>query len=181
MPLIDEYANTASGGGGDTSTLANKSDISEIQLTGTTNTSGSTITNGTYFYLNGSLVRAKADIASGATFTENTNYESVSVGEALVELNSKITPSGYPSIVDWSHLDVDGVNYNPYIAWRNGDGSGQGTLPPTSSKVGFLINQPIYANGINNGIILQLFYDYSGTSNIRWQRYYSNSSWTSWY
>ena len=40
---IDEYANTASGGGGDTSTLANKSDISEIQLTGTTNTSGSTI------------------------------------------------------------------------------------------------------------------------------------------
>jgi len=87
---IEEYGNTG-GGGGDTSTLANKTDLTAIILTGTTNTSGDTITAGTWFYLNGLLVKAKADIANGATFTENTNYEAKTVGDELSELNSNIT------------------------------------------------------------------------------------------
>ena len=59
---------------------ANKSDLTNLDLTGTTNNTGSTIGAGTYFYLNGTLVRAKTAIANGATFTLNTNYEVVSAG-----------------------------------------------------------------------------------------------------
>jgi len=66
---------------------ANKSDIVELQLTGTTNTSGGTITAGTWFYLNSKLVKAKVDIASNATFTKDTNYEEKTIGEELSELN----------------------------------------------------------------------------------------------
>lgn len=49
--------------------------LASINTTGATNTTGSTINAGTYFYLDGVLVRAKADITNGATFTLNTNYE----------------------------------------------------------------------------------------------------------
>lgn len=55
-----------------------RSDITSINQTGTTATQA--ITSGTYFYLNGTLVRAKTSIASGATFTLNTNYEVVAAG-----------------------------------------------------------------------------------------------------
>ena len=62
-----------------------RSDITSINQTGTTATQA--ISSGTYFYLNGTLVRAKTAIASGATFTLNTNYEVVTVGDALKEEN----------------------------------------------------------------------------------------------
>lgn len=55
-------------------------DIANIVATGTTNTTGATIASGTYFYLNGALVRAKANIAVNATFTNGTNYEAVTAG-----------------------------------------------------------------------------------------------------
>ena len=59
----------------DVSALANKSDLTSISESGTT--ASQAISAGTVFYLNGTLVRAKTAIASGATFTENTNYEVV--------------------------------------------------------------------------------------------------------
>lgn len=64
--------------------------LTSIIATGTTNTTGATIAKGTYFYLNGTLVQAKADIASGATFTSGTNYEVVTAGglNAIVGTNS---------------------------------------------------------------------------------------------
>ena len=65
-----------------------KKDLTDLNLSGTTNQSGGVIKSGYYFYLNGTLVRAKADIASGATFTLNTNYEVVSAG-ALNDLKSE--------------------------------------------------------------------------------------------
>lgn len=68
--------------------VARKADLTNLDLTGTTNTTGSTIAAGTYFYLNGVLVRAKTDIASGATFTSGTNYEAVTAG-ALNDLRWK--------------------------------------------------------------------------------------------
>jgi len=58
---------------------AKQTDLTSIVATGSTNATGSTIASGTYFYLNGTLVRAKANIASGATFT-SSNYEAVTVG-----------------------------------------------------------------------------------------------------
>ena len=63
---------------------ANKTDLTSIVQSGATATQA--ISSGTYFYLDGVLVRAKTDIASGATFTENTNYEVKTVGDALDEM-----------------------------------------------------------------------------------------------
>ena len=71
--------------------VARKADLTNLDLTGTTNTTGSTIASGTYFYLNGVLVRAKTAIASGATFTLNTNYEVVTVGDALNSVTEQIS------------------------------------------------------------------------------------------
>lgn len=59
---------------------ADKTDLASIQITGSTNNTGATITSGTYFYLNDTLVRAKTAIANGATLTLNTNYEVVTAG-----------------------------------------------------------------------------------------------------
>ena len=71
---------------------ADKTDLTSIIATGSTNTTGATITSGTYFYLNGTLVQAKADIASGATFTSGTNYEAVTAG-GLNDLKSAFPQS----------------------------------------------------------------------------------------
>lgn len=68
---------------------ANKKDLTNITAVGTTNTTGSQITSGTYFYLNDTLVKAKANIAVDATFTLNTNYEIVTAG-GLNNLGSQI-------------------------------------------------------------------------------------------
>ena len=86
-------------------------DLASIQATGTTNTTGATISNGTYFYLNGTLVQATANIASGATFTSGTNYAAVTAG-ALNALKSALSTFVRPNLLD-----------NPYFI---GGGSQQG-------------------------------------------------------
>lgn len=68
-----------------------KSDITSIICTGTTNATGNTIENGSEFYLNSVLCKATADIADGATFTLNTNYETTTVAGELTELNSNLS------------------------------------------------------------------------------------------
>jgi hypothetical protein len=80
-------------------TKADQDDLASLNLTGTTNTTGSQINAGTYFYLSGALVKAKVDIASGATFTSGTNYETVTAG-GLNDLNSKFInpPDIYHSV-----------------------------------------------------------------------------------
>lgn len=60
---------------------AEKDDLTSISETGST--ASQAISAGTYFYLDGTLVRAKTAIANGATFTENTNYEVTTVADAL--------------------------------------------------------------------------------------------------
>ena len=57
-----------------------KDSVSSIDIVGSTNNTGTTIALGTYFYLNGTLVRAKTAIANGTTLTLNTNYEVVTAG-----------------------------------------------------------------------------------------------------
>lgn len=86
--IIHNGVNYSLGGGANS---VKKLDLTDIILTGTTNTSGGTITAGTWFYLNSKLVKAKVDIASNATFTLNTNYEKKTIGAELAELNSKIS------------------------------------------------------------------------------------------
>ena len=62
---------------------AERSDLATLNLTGSTNSTGSTINAGTFFYLNGEFCKAITSIANGATFTLNTNFEIVTVGEEL--------------------------------------------------------------------------------------------------
>lgn len=69
--------------------LVNNTDLTDIIATGPTNATGNTITSGLYFYLDGVLCKAKSDIANGATFTLNTNYEVVTAG-GLNSLNSAL-------------------------------------------------------------------------------------------
>ena len=57
---------------------AKSADLTSISESGTT--ASQAISVGTYFYLNGTLVRAKTAIASGATFTLNTNYTVITAG-----------------------------------------------------------------------------------------------------
>lgn len=75
-----------------TESKAEKSDLTSISITGTTNNTGATIASGIYFYLNGQLVKAKVDIANNATLTANTNYEVVTAGalNALTVKNKQI-------------------------------------------------------------------------------------------
>ena len=89
---------------------ADKTDLTSIIATGSTNATGSTITNGKYFYLNGTLVRAKADIASGATFTLNTNYEPVTAG-SLNELSANKLGGV---------VDITSYTSSPYICPHDG-------------------------------------------------------------
>ena len=69
--------------------LAEVTDLTNVIATGSTNATGATIPKGLYFYLNDELCQAKVDIANGATFTLNTNYEVVTAG-GLNSLNSAI-------------------------------------------------------------------------------------------
>ena len=82
------------------STIGNKApktDLASISITGSTNNTGSTIKDATFFYLNGNLVRAKGDILNGATLTANTNYIYVNVVGGLntrhkwILINNNIT------------------------------------------------------------------------------------------
>lgn len=64
---------------------ATKQDITSIVATGTTNNTGNTITNGQLFYLNGTLCKALSNIASGSTFTLNTNYAVKNLNDELAD------------------------------------------------------------------------------------------------
>lgn len=90
-----------------TDAKANKSDLASISITGTTNNTGATILAGTYFYLDGTLVRAIVSIASNATFTLNTNYEVVTAGG----LNS-VPHFLSGTVTDMQALPTDGTLYN---------------------------------------------------------------------
>jgi hypothetical protein len=63
------------------SAVGDKADMDDLaSITESGATADQAISAGTFFYLNGALVRAKTDIANGATFTLNTNYETVTAG-----------------------------------------------------------------------------------------------------
>jgi hypothetical protein len=73
------------------SSKANKSDITNISIAGTTNNTGSNILAGTLFYLNGSLCRTLVDVASGATFTDGTNYSTWTLKNTQDMINEDIS------------------------------------------------------------------------------------------
>lgn len=123
---IQTLTNNVATNAADIQTLTNN--LTSIKATGSTNNTGATILNGTYFYLNGVLVRAETDIASGATFTLNTNYEVVTAGglNALVQEhshllldNGTIYQQGAQSIPQNSSYTIPHDGY--YILTATGD------------------------------------------------------------
>ena len=76
-----------------TADKAERSDLATLNLTGSTNSTGSTINAGTFFYLNGQFCKALADIAANATFTLNTNYKEDTVGAEIKAVENKDTSS----------------------------------------------------------------------------------------
>lgn len=87
--------------------VAHQTDLTNIRQTGTT--ASQAISAGTYFYLNDILVRAKVDIADGATFTLNTNYEVVTAG-GLNELNDAINRGSVKVLANGTKTYSQGLN-----------------------------------------------------------------------
>jgi len=94
-----------------------KTDLTSIVATGTTNATGATIAKGTFFYLDGTLVQAKADIASGATFTSGTNYSAVTAGGLNALQSQKLSTVGewWPR-TNWLTSAEQGTLYVSYDA-----------------------------------------------------------------
>ena len=114
--------------------LVNNTDLTDIIATGSTNATGNTITSGLYFYLDGVLCKAKSDIANGATFTLNTNYEVVTAG-GLNSLNSAIANMGTYSTSE----EVEVGTYNGEKLYRRvyeSTGTGARNIPITGIKYG---------------------------------------------
>jgi hypothetical protein len=82
---------------------ADKDDLASISITGSTNNTGSTITSGTYFYNNGALSKAKADIASGASIT-SSNTEPITYGLANVFIIKQ-----YTTTINENGFAADGI------------------------------------------------------------------------
>ena len=149
---------------------ADQSDLASINLTGTTNTTGSQIDAGTYFYLNGVLVKAKADIASGATFTSGTNYEAVTAGEELSILNLKWDGILIASGTDLNTITIPGI----YRVVTNGDAQSLLNCPTTKAFTMLVIKR---GDTTNSQII---FMAGSSAANIYIRASVSNG-WLQWY
>lgn len=85
-----------------------KTDLTDIFVTGTKNNTGSTISAGTYFYVNGQLALCKQAISANADLTLNTNYELVTAGalnklasDAITVTNGDITSNDYTGHIYW--------------------------------------------------------------------------------
>ena len=74
-----------------TNNKAERSDLATLNLTGSTNSTGSTINAGTFFYLNGSYCKAKTNILNGDTFTLNTNFEVITIGGEISSINDNLS------------------------------------------------------------------------------------------
>lgn len=131
---------------------AEKTDLASIRATGTTNATGAVITSGTYFYLNNTLVQAKVNIASGATFTLDTNYEIVTAGA----LNKK-----------------GAINFNRSMAAYSGAYTGS----PISGSIDYTLTEDSWMRaqaGIGGGYF-QIFANGSQLL-VNWSNYITSSS-----
>lgn len=118
--------------------LVNNTDLTDIIATGPTNATGNTITSGLYFYLDGVLCKAKSDIANGATFTLNTNYEVVTAG-GLNSLNSALT----------NYIKHDTVNGSTNAAAQFASNLDASAITILDARCGaYCVNTSVYNNKI---------------------------------
>lgn len=149
---------------------AEKNELSDIRVSGFVNNTGATITKDTFFYLDNALVKAKVDIANGAAFVKNTNYEAVTGGvinnlaTGLFGLQHEVKSNTY-----YSNVDANG--YTTFGFYHVGITSNG---PTTNNSFGMLI---VFTGG--NGFVAQL---YLTTDNILYFRYRntSSSNWLGW-
>ena len=149
---------------------ADKSDLASISVTGTTNTTGSTIPAGTYFYLNGALVSAKTAINNGDTFTSGTNYSSVTAG-SLNELKSALMNSVTTLLASSTANSLTKVTLNDsidnysFVILSRTNATGNGLVNGTIIPVAFFKT----FNSSNN--IIEIF-----DGSVATQAYYSDST-----
>lgn len=135
-------------------TKAAKVDLTNISITGSTNNTGSTITSGSFFYKDGTLVMAKTDIANNATLTLNTNYEIVTAG-GLNALNDALILD-YDNKVLLNNI-LNGVN-KTYRTPKRGVVKIACVSNGTESKCDISINhsdidERMYISGQGNGYV----------------------------
>ena len=133
---------------------ANKTDLTNISQSGATATQA--IPSGTYFYLNGVLVRAKTDIANGATFTLNTNYEVVTVGDALSGLIKKKSYT-FSTFTENCMVTDLGTAYSVIVGFRTTNRQGWNLI--VRNGVSGTVYQNIWAITSSNNVTLTGSYD----------------------
>ena len=143
----------------------------------TGSTASQAISAGAYFYLDGVLVRAITAIASGATFTLNTNYEVVSAG-ALNKAIPRLLFSTVTSMVKNSTVTIpNSTDYDYLLYTFTCDGKAFTLMAATTA--GFIIGSPyissnsvgaIYASFTKTGNTLKCTDGQFSvtTSNITW-------------
>lgn len=154
-----------------------KKDITNINIIGSTNDTGSTITRGTYFYLNGSIVRAITSIANGATLTYDTNYATVPTGvtnhlRTIVE-NRGLALGTERVLVSTLNSDLDNLNVGNYCWFDYSGSSGFAHLPnkgTTWAGVVYCIS--------GYSLDIQLAFEYSGDGMFFRTNY--NGTWAIW-
>lgn len=164
------------------STKAAKSDLTSIQATGTTNTTGAAIPAGALFYLNGILYRAKEQIGTNILFTVNTNCEQATISnmaEYWLDVTSLFSPISDATLKVLANPATRKVKL---FFLGNGlpNGSNAVTIPtqyaPDTSKLVYVSSSDSYRIGIFHGRFTQTP---SSLSNIyefhSFLRYYSGN------
>lgn len=123
---------------------AAKADMTSIQATGTTNTTGAAIPVGALFYLNGILHRAKTQIDVNATFTQGTNCEQTTVGEEIQKKAIFSSTSSSPAVLSF------GPNTRAIIFAASTNAGGRGIYSTsTNSGSAASVSALVLGNAIN--------------------------------
>lgn len=133
---------------------ADKSNLTSISITGSTNNTGAIIPRATFFYLNGNLVRAISAIAVGATLTQNTNYVVITAGALndFVPVASALT-SQHANFTGGSYSLTRSGKIVVFSFYRAITGSIAGNVEIAQLPSGFIpyADTMLYANGVYNG------------------------------
>ena len=164
----EDSTNLVTSGGVKTALTKVETGLAEIHATGTTNATGATIKKGVFFYLNGTLVQALVNIADGATFTENTNYKTVTAG-GLNDVGGLNRPIEINSNTDLNTLETPGAYFSQNSSVTN-------TLQNCPASYGFSLLVLPRGSTLNNGAV-QLITDTLGTM---YSRAKNSGGWETW-
>ena len=93
---------------------ADRTDLTNIIIVGSTNNTGASIPIGTFFYLNNVMVKSIAVIANGDTLTENTNY--IVANNSVNDINAYVDLT----ITRTENTLVDATSLGRCLAYKRG-------------------------------------------------------------